>query len=224
MRLLALSLFAAGSPWTIEHPEGRWAKSTAELAAELLPPEWASDAVTHTLGMPITQGGQPTSAKFTGREHETADGFCSRNTYYVSIYTEGGEARPQPAISGNDIRLNDCGGIFAHVNPGASLDGSKKALRWLEWARKIAASDAPLPFALSCRDEFRKDRCTDARKELAQLPVGKAFIVSKWSSKPHEWQFAVTETEPGQLLWDVKVDASPEKPSIEMVWKIPAPF
>ena len=224
MSLLILSALAAAS--SDFEPKGWWAKPTPELAAELLPPDMAKDAISHAFSWPTFQNGVPSSVRFEGKPRKTGDGFCERKTYYVSIYAFGGgaEGDPQQAVMGDKVRLGGCEGIFAHLNPGTSLESGKKALLWLQWARDIARSEAPLPFGLNCRDEVRNDKCANARQALANLPVEKTFIVSKWSRTAHQWQFAVTETEPGQLLWDMKIDATPGRGSVDMVWKIPAPF
>jgi hypothetical protein len=222
MAILSLSVsLLAQSVWDDPAPTGRWAASTPQLASELLPPEMAADAVSHVVGRGITQGGPPFSVRFEGRPKQTNDGFCVRNSYYVSIsYSDGQSGKP---VVGQKLRLGGCDGIFANVN-ARSLMGSKNALRWLEWARNTARSRGPIPFALTCRDDLNQGKCADAREALASLPVEKTFIASKWSRKPHQWKFAITETQPGQLLWDVKVDATLGKSSVELVWMVPPPF
>jgi len=223
MTVLGLSaLLLIQSVWDDSAPKGRWAASTPQLASEFLPPDMAADAVSHVVGRGITQGGPPFSVRFEGRPNRTGDGFCVRKSYYVSITHPDGE--PRAPVVGQKIRLGGCDGIFANVNPGSTVQGSKNALRWLEWARNTARSVGSLPFALTCRDEVSHGKCADPREALANLPVEKTFIASKWSRKPHQWKFAITETQPGQLLWDVKVDATLGKSSVELVWMVPPPF
>ena len=82
-----------------------------------------------------------------------------------------------------------------------------------------------MPFTLSCRDETKQtDRCAiGARQALAALPLGKTFLLTKRGAE-HVWQAGITETAPGQFLWGVDIDAKPGSGSINMAWKIPAPF
>lgn len=223
MAILSLSLaLLIQSVWDDPAPKGQWAASTPQLASELLPPEMAADAVSHVVGRGITEAGPPLSVRFKGQPKPTSDGFCVRSSYYVSISHPDG--KPREPIVGQEVRLGGCDGIFARVGLGSTPEAVEEALSWLEWARMIARSERPLPFALACRDETGQGKCADARKALASLPVEKTFIVSKWSRTPHQWKLAVTETQPGDLVWDVKIDATPVKSSVELVWKVPAPF
>lgn len=223
MTVLGLSaLLLVQSIWDDPAPKGRWAASTPQLAVQLLPPDMAADAVSHVVGRGITQGGPPFSVRFKGRPNPTGDGFCVRKSYYVSLSQSDGE--PGAPVVGHEIRLGDCDGIFARVNPSSTIEGGKKALRWLEWARNTARLGGPIPFVLACRDEAGHGKCRDAREALATLPVEKTFIASKWSRTPHLWKLAVTETQPGDLVWDVEIDARPGKSSVDLVWKVPAPF
>ena len=228
MFLTLLALLAAQVHSDILDPQGRWAAPTAQLAAELLPSEWAGDVVSHTVDHLLADPRYPQSVRFEGQVRPTHDGFCTRKTFYVSIAggLPGKQGEARKPIAGDKVRLGDCTGIFAHINPGASLEGAKRALRWLEWAQLMARGDGPLPFALRCRDETKlSDRCAaGARSALAALPLGKTFLLTKTSYRPHIWRAGVTETEPGQLLWDIEIDATPEASSIDMTWKIPAPF
>ena len=226
---VTLAAFAAAqSHRDHPNPNGRWAAPTKQLAAELLPSEWAEDAVSHTVDYILADPRYPQSVRFEGQARPTGDGFCARKTYYVSIAggLPGKQGEARKAVAGDKIRLGACTGIFAHVNPGASLEGAKRALRWLEWAQLMARGDGPLLFALRCRDETRhSDRCAaGARAALAALPLGKTFLLTKASYGPHVWEAGVTETEPGQLLWNVEIDATPGASSIDMSWRIPAPF
>ena len=226
---LGVGMATAAPDWPGFVPKGEWARSTRELAADLLPPTMADDAVSHALGIPITQNGVPSSLRFQGRARPSHDGFCVRRHYYVTVYWRNeGKAEPQPPVEGWDIRLGPCDsdGLFAHVNPGAELDGAKRALRWLEWAQTVARSHSSLPFRIFCASETEVDRCAEgARKALADIPLHKTFIVSKsWPKGRHQWQMAITETTPGQLLWDVKIDASPDASLVDLKWKIPSPF
>ena len=227
MFLALTALMAAQSYWDDPAPKGFWAKPTRELAQELLPPEWTADAVSHVVGRGILQGGPPFSVRFEGRPAKTVDGFCLRNSYHVSNFrtTAPGEFKPSTKVKGIQIRLGGCSGIFAHVNPRAAVLGAKSALRWLEWAQSEAQSERPLPVEIRCTDETSGARCAGGpRAVLASLPIGNSFIVSDPSYDPHVWKIAITETKPGDLLWDVTVDATPGTSSIHMTWKVPAPF
>src|SRR5690606_34563749 len=99
-------------------------------------------------------------------------------------------------------------------------------LRWLEWARVLARGEGPLPFKLTCRSETDIDRCAvGERVVLATLPLEKITVITDaWRRPPHNWDVAVVETTPGQLYWETKIDATPGQASIELAWKIPAPF
>ena len=228
MFMTLAALAAAQSHWDDPNPSGRWAAPTKQLAAELLPSEWAEDVVSHTVDHLLADPRYPQRVHFDGRAHPTGDGFCARKTYYVSIAggLPGKQGQARKPVAGDKVRLGDCTGVFAHINPGASLEGAKRALRWLEWAQRRARGDGPIPFVLRCRDETKhSDRCAaGARSALATLPLGKTFLLTKTSYRPHIWQAGVTETEPGQLLWDIDIDATPGASSIDMTWKIPAPF
>ena len=92
MSLTLAALFAVQSYWEDPNPTGRWAAPTRELAAELLPPAWAADAVSHVVSRGILENGPPSSVRFEGRPFETGDGFCARKSYHVSILG-GTEAR-----------------------------------------------------------------------------------------------------------------------------------
>ncbi|MDQ3246962.1 MAG: hypothetical protein M3Q52_08780 [Pseudomonadota bacterium] len=221
-----IALAALAIDWSSFQPQGRWAKPTDELASDLLPPDLAADAVSHRFSVPITQGGDPTSVRFVGHGRDSGDGFCVRKSYYVSTLVRPEGAEPQSPVSGYQVRLGGCDGQFAHVNPGASLDGAKRALLWLEWAQRTARSAWSLPFRIACISETDKDRCAGgARKALAELPLRKTFIVTNDpDSAPHRWTLAITETEPGEMLWDVTIDASPSDASVDLNWKIPPPF
>lgn len=226
MFLTLAAMIAAQSHWDDPAPKGRWAASTQKLAAELLPPEWAADAVSHVVSRGILQGGPPSSVRFEGRPVKTGDGFCTRKSYYVSISGPYGstEGEPRKPIVADKVRLGECDGIFAHVNPGASFDGAKRALRWLEWARSEARSDRPLSFSVRCRDETQGGKCAvGGRAALASLPSEKSFLVTDPSNQPHVWKVAITGIR-DQLIWDVTMDATSGNPSIDMVWKVPAPF
>lgn len=220
-------LLSVQSPWDDPAPTGRWAASTAELASQLLPPDIAADAVSHVVTRGITQGGPPASVRFNGRPRETGDGFCVRKQYGVTIYAKrgSGEVEIGPHYDRPVIRLGECEGIFAYLNPGASAAEGKRVLRWMQWAQATARMSESLPFSLICTDETGQGKCAaGAAAVLASLPLENAFLVTQQSRSPHEWEVAVTETQPGQLLWDIRLDASPEHPSIGLTWKIPAPF
>lgn len=225
---LMLMAAAQGSPWDDPAPTGRWAGSTAKLASELLTLEMANDAVSHVVARGIFVGGPPLSVRFEGRPAQTSDGFCSRKTYYVSIMqkSEDGEGEPQKPVVGSKLRLGNCDGLFAHVNPGPNLDDAKKVFAWLGWAQHLAQGPSQLPFAVTCKSETEQDRCAiGARAALAALPLGKTTAVTRnFYRVPHRWEVAVTESEPGQLYWDVEIDATPGAASIDLGWSIPAPF
>lgn len=222
---------AQGSPWDDPAPKGRWAGSTAKLASELLPAEMAKDAVSHVVSRGIFEGAPPSSVRFEGRASPTSDGFCSRKAYYVSISykPETGVGEPQTVVTGSKLRLGDCPkdneAIFASLN-SSPLAGAKMALSWIAWAQRVARNKAPLPFRITCQTETGPDRCADGGREaLANLPLEKTYIIEqRRTAQPLRWDLAVTETDPGQLLWDVKFDATPGKSAIDLVWKIPAPF
>ena len=226
--MLVLALLA-GNPWVDPAPQGRWAASTSQLATEMLPPEMARDVVSHVVTRSIVQGGDPFSVEFLGRSKPTGDGFCQRFHYYVSVsefLRQGGRVEP---MRSEQIRLGDCprgdDAIFANLN-SSDVAQAKQALRWVAWAQKRSRSEGQLPLRLSCTTEIGADRCADGgRKALADLPLNKVYIVMPQSQAPaHQWKLVVTETEPGQLLWDVAIDATPGRSSIDLVWKAPAPF
>lgn len=230
----AFALAAATTPQGFE-PSGRWARTTSELAVDLLTPEQAADAVSHKYGWPIFQNGAPSSIRFVGRATETGDGFCIRKSYYVPIISRGGKAdapaEAEPAIAGNEIRVGGCDGIFAALNRGATLEDGKAVLNWLAWARATTGFKNTPTIAISCRDEVNHKRCdAGARAALAALPLDKAIIITRdYRRAPHRWNVAITETQPGQtqpgqLYWDVQVDATPGQEAIDLVWKAPPPF
>ena len=214
--------------WSSYQPQSRWEKPTGELASDLLPPDLAADAVSHRFGAPITQGGEPTSVRFVGRGRDSGDGFCVGKSYYVSMLHRPEGAEPQSPVSGNEVRLGGCEGIFAHVNPDASPEDGKRVLRWLKWAVQTAKSEPPLPFAIGCSDEmpYDEDRCASgARAALAALPLDKVAIITRDNDpRAHRWTISVTETRLGDTYWQLKVDGTPGKSSIDLVWGIPAPF
>jgi hypothetical protein len=218
MKTLLLGAFllvangAGAQPVPIEAP---WkSATTAELAAKLLPPEVAREVVTHNLGRPIFAGQPSPSVTFFGAPR-VSDGFCERSTYYVSGLPT--PDRVQPLV---ELRLGPCprdtGAIFAHLNPGASTAAAKQALRSLDWAARLARSDAPLSFELSCESELLPDPCgKGARAVLASLPLDKTYMVANGN-------IVITPTGPGQMLWDVRVTPVPKGiRSIQMIWKVP---
>ena len=225
--LILAAVLAVQSAGDVRAPTGRFAASTRQLAAELLPREWAADAVSHVVSMPIVHDGPPFSITFDGRARGSNDGFCARKVYHVSNLREAG-GRIEPGGRGvtDKIRLGNCDGHFAHVNPGA--DTAKQLLRWMAGAVRIAQSRRPLPIATSCVDEVADDidRCArGARAVLAALSLDKATMINRpFSSPPHHWNLAVAETYPVSQYWDVTVDATPGKASIALAWRIPAPF
>lgn len=228
MVLLELALVAA-NPWVDPAPTGRWAAPTSQLASELLPSDMARDVVSHVVTRPIVQGGEPFSVEFSGRPRSSEGGFCERYRYYVSV---GQLVKSGPDLSpvrSTQIRVGDCprdpDAIFANLN-ASDLAHAKQAIRWVQWAQNVARLTMPLPFRVSCQTETGPDRCGDGgRQALANLPLDKVFIVMpQRQSPPHHWELAVTESEPGQLLWDVAIDATPGKSSIDLTWKIPPPF
>lgn len=227
---LLLLAAAQGSPWVDPAPTGRWAGSTKELAAYLLPPEMAADVVSHTVDHPIFEGGLPYLVRFAGRSRPSGRGLCERYGYNVFIGGEDkGHADRRPPMRSTKIRLGDCpiatDAIFADINPDDGA-GARLAFGWIDWARREASSSRPLPFKIACRSETDEDRCADGgRKALAELPIDKTYGARRKAAAPaHHWEFWVTETEPGQKLWDVKIDATPGKASIDLVWLIPPPF
>lgn len=227
--ILSLSAFLfAQSIWDDPAPTGRWAGGTRELASELLTSEMATDAVSHVVARGIVQGGPPSSVRFEGRARPTSDGFCSRKSYYVSILqkSDSAEVEPQKPVVGHKIRLGDCDGIFAHLNPGATVEDGKRVLRWLNWTQTVARDHGPMPFKLTCRSETSVDRCAiGARLILATLPLENASVITDaWQRPPHNWDVGVVETFPGQSFWDVRIDATPGHASIDLAWRIPAPF
>ncbi len=219
---------AQGSPWDDPAPTGRWAGSTAKLASELLPPEMAKDAVSHRVATGFIKVGLPSSVRFEGRAARTNDGFCSRKTYYVSIGQKTGsfEGEPEKPVVGSKLRIGNCDGIFAYMNPGAELEDGKSVFRWLSWSRSIARGHGPMPFKLTCRSETTSDRCAiGARLILATLPLENTSVITNaWRRPAHNWDVSIVETIPGQLYWDVKIDATPGNASIGLEWKMPAPF
>lgn len=227
MSIVLGALLSAQSIWDDPAPTGRWAGDTRKQASELLPPEMAEDAVSHVVARGIVEGGPPSSVRFEGRAVPTNNGLCSRKTYYVSILpTSENEGEPQKPLVNSKLRLGNCDGIFAYVNPGAGLEDGKTVLRWLVWAQQAARGKAPLPFELNCQSETSQNKCASgARAALASLPLDKTTIITRnFYRRPHRWEVAVTESEPGQLYWDVKIDATPGNASIDLGWRIPAPF
>lgn len=225
---LLLAAAAQGSPWDDPAPTGRWSGSTAKLASELLPPEMAAAAVSHEVHRGIFEGGPPYMVSFAGKTRTSSGGFCERYRYNVYISTIG-EVKEGSPHRRPELRLGDCRdtekAVFTNINADDEA-GTKLALHWIEWARAQARSSRTLPFKLSCRSETEEKRCGDGgRKALADLPIEKIFGARRTTGAPaHHWEIWVTETEPGQKLWDVAVDATPGRSSIDLVWKIPAPF
>ena len=218
-------------------PTGRWAASTPQLAAELLPPELAADAVSHyisrdlhLLSKAIGEGSPPFAVRFDGRARRSNDGFCARKTYYVSDFREtvdGGVVATNRYV-GDKVRIGGCEGKFAYLNPGASLEDGKRVLRWLEWAVRTAKSRKPLPFKVSCSDEmpYDDDRCASgARGALAALPLDKVTIMTnKFDARGHRWTVSVADARVGDTYWEVKVDGTPNASSIDLTWRIPPVF
>ena len=222
--LVALgALMLSPAVWTDPAPKDRLAAPTAQLAAELLPPEMARDVVAHRVTKIVMLPSEPVSVSFDGRGRSTGDGFCVRKAYHVMI---GASGKPEPVQVFDQIRMGGCEGEFAHTNRTASVDQAKQTLRWMAWARDQAAGVAPLPFAVDCKDEtLAKDRCTSgARHVLMMLPIEKTFIMEKDPARPHVWRLSVPESGPGQLFWDVAVDGTPGKARIALAWQLPAPF
>jgi len=57
------------------------------------------------------------------------------------------------------------------------------------------------------------------------LPLDKVMIISKDNDpRPHRWTVSLADTRPGDTYWQLKVDGTPSKSSIDLVWRIPAPF
>jgi hypothetical protein len=183
------------------------------LAAELLPPDAAADAVSHVVSRGLLERSPPSSISFTGRPLRTEDGFCRRRTYYVPTRANG---EPNNPVYGNEIRLGSCEGLFAYLNPGTSLEKGKTVLRHLAMARTQARGTKPLPFTLTCSDQLAHGKCDKgARSALADLPLENATIVTGGN-------VSVVETAPGQVYWDVTI--SDVAATIALVWKAPAPF
>lgn len=224
MQLVAVT--TAQNPWIDPAPTGRWAAPTATLAKELLPPDWAADAVEHEVERPLKQGGPPHAVRFYGRPTPTGDGFCVRNFYGVNGFVLRPGLR-RPPYKTTLLRLGDCEGIFAHLNPGTELDDGKRVLRWLAWARTIAAGNGPLPIALRCADEDTVlGYCLEsARTLLARLPLAKTYIISKDpQGRAHHWDISIAETTVGRMYWDVKINATGGAASIFLGRRVPAPF
>ncbi len=227
---LLLVAAAQGSPWDDPAPTGRWAGSTQELAAYLLPPEMAADAVGHRVQTFMVPGDIPYLVQFAGHARPSGQGFCERYGYnvYLNNMDKGFADREAPRQN-VELRLGSCpidrDAIFANLNSSDPSE-AKMALRWAAWAQRAARSKAPLPFRLSCKTETGPDRCADGgRAALAALPLEKTMVVMPERRAPaHHWSLSVTETQPSQLYWDVKIDATPEKAAVDLIWKIPAPF
>lgn len=223
---LLLMAAAQSSPWVDPAPTGRWAASTAKLASELLPPEMAADVVSHEVDHGMFQGGPPFAIRFTGRAAPTGDGFCARKLYHVSVSPKADGGQPQPPTSTNQVRHGSCDGLFAYVNPGASLDDAKKAILWIEWAQRRARSRFTLPFVLACQSETEGDQCDPgARATLAALPLDKIVTITKdFYRRRYWWTMTVKNSEQVQPFWRIELNATPGDSSVNMDWKIPAPF
>lgn len=223
-----LMLAAQSSPWIDPAPTGRWAGSTAKLASDLLPPAMAADVLSHEVQRPIVEGGAPYMIRFAGKPRPTGSRFCERNSYNVYIVNKG-QVQPGSPHTGVELRLGDCptdtDAIFAKFNPD-DASGAELAFGWIDWARREARSSRPLQFKIICRSETEQDRCADGgRQAVANLQLDKTFMLRRKAEAPaHQWEFWVTETRPGQELWDVAVDATPGKSTIDLTWKIPSPF
>lgn len=227
---MLLMAAAQGSPWDDPAPTGRWAGSTQELAAYLLPPEMAADAVSHRVHNSMVQGGIPYLVQFAGRTKSSGLGFCERYGYSVFLNNmDKGSADREAPRQNTELRLGNCptdrDAIFANLNASDPSE-SKMALRWTAWAQRAARSKAPLPFRLSCKTETGPDRCANGgRTALAALPLEKTMVVMPVRRAPaHHWSLSVTESQPSQLYWDVTINATPGKAAVDLVWKIPAPF
>lgn len=227
MMILGLAAFLVQSAWDDPPPTGRWAADTSQLASELLPPNMAADAVTHVVGLPTIKGGPPFDVRFLGRPVPIGDGFCARRTYYVSIRSEpgGNDGKAQVPVVGQQVRLGGCEGIFAQVNPRISLGEAKRILRWLEWAQATARTEAPLPFGLACRSEPVADTCAGgARAVLASLRFTDVTLINAgWPRPQHRWEVTV-EDPASRFHWRIGIDASPGRESVDLAWRVPAPF
>ena len=220
-------LFAsAGATSTPEVPEPWRSETTAQLAAKLLPPEVAREAVSHRVAPPIFAGQPPFSVVFYTAAKPLSDGFCQRRTYYVAS-----PAETPNVLRGDQIRIGGCPAgpdpLLASVQPGTSTEKAKQSLTWLQWAQGVARGRRPLPFELECTSPLKPDPCAEgARATLARLPLQGTFIVGKMPVyQGGAWQFAITPTRPPSTYWDVQVktDAS-QKTHVRMTWDVPPPF
>lgn len=227
--LILSAMLLSQSYWDDPSPKGRWAAPTRQLAAELLPAEWAADAVSHRVGRPIVAGAQPFSVSFEGQARPTGDGFCARKGYYVSGFRAvgGGRIEPRSKAATDQIRFGDCAGTFARLNPGSDVAQAKRLLRWLAWAKHAARSAAPMPLVVSCRDDmpYDEDRCASGSRAALAALDDVSLINRAVPALPHRWKVAVPGgAKENGLYWDVEIDATPGASSVSLVWQTVPPF
>jgi hypothetical protein len=202
--LAAVAWGCAGVPPVASGPSYTWASaeqmSTAELAAQLLPPEEAAVAERHRFIARIWDDGPLQGVIFDSRPEVADDEACLRRSQMVSM-TLVKRTPEWPHTGDVPVRFEGIRRFTEYsLSPGcAALPGRVFAgwhsyplpesealaiLKALAAAQRAAAGPGPLPYRLVCVDHTRGPdslfECpADPRPVFATLPLHQAFTVER---------------------------------------------
>jgi hypothetical protein len=217
---------------TLAVPADLRSKTTAELAAELLPPRepLAEPIVAHEFELSLLAGGTPQAIVFFARAEPTMNDFCLRERIRIDLSDPSRRPRPQP-LRQIQVRLGNCpteaGAIFATINPLLDGGDGRDALRWLGESQADLRAGRRTALRIHCSDETGGTGCKGgARQVLAGLDLGRIFLVEEEPTEKKGWRYALAITAPGQIFW--RIDARPlgdsGKGTVHLTRMVPPPF
>ncbi|MEM9965575.1 MAG: hypothetical protein AAGC58_09530 [Asticcacaulis sp.] len=215
---------------------GQWLKSASvsQVAARLLPEAVAADMVDSRIGYGLDYKYDPPShVRLYARGESATSRVCRRTSYRVSLRSVAGLT---PAQYGEQIVL-EVGHISSSVQIGLSqgevctdlpserfayVQGRTltEAIEALEWLASLQVLDAlPEQVTVTCMNTSSLNAScpNEPFAVLKSLPLEKTYIID-------EKGFAVMPQGPGQLYWDVRLEADGQKRRITLEWGSPAPF
>jgi hypothetical protein len=174
------------------------AMADKELAAAMLPADIASQIVAHRSSFTVSQNEPPSWIDFHAPERSSAQGYCGRMRYRVTLtrlpfaredlIAGRVRATATPPSVIEDVRLGEgceeINAIYPHFNPPIAPGLHLPLLVWLGDLKQYAANTPGMDFPVECIDRLADTPSADPqfcarspRELIAQLPVERLYVV-----------------------------------------------
>lgn len=197
---------------------------TATLAARLLPPEMAGEAVSHEVLGPHLSMGPPQGVRFFGRPHALGAHLCGRALFRVVLTWASNEA-DEPVVDLLQVaappeahdqiafgeRCEDGALRYAEVEAATSAQAAA-LLQSLASAQAAAKTGRGPPMPVRCQSDLAMTACDpDPAAVLARLPL-EAVVSVTGAEGTGAWRVVIADGPEGAPVWMVDMDGPPEAP------------